>query len=168
MASKRTAAMASQGQPRQTRRKLAALVAAAAPVMRRFKHGFRWSATTVEPYRLGADAAGEFRGAARQVLVGKHGERVKFHVRYFELQPGGFTSLERHHHCHVVIAATGRGRVRVARRRYWMKPFDTIYIGPNRPHQLHAAGRERFGFFCIVDARRDRPRPVPHQPGRAR
>lgn len=114
----------------------------------------------MEPYKLSTHRGGEFRGALRQVLVGRGGERVRFHVRYFELEPGGFTSLERHRHAHVVIAVRGRGRVRVAQTHYSMKRLDTIYIAPNQPHQLAAPGRSPFGFLCIVDARRDRPRPV--------
>ncbi len=95
------------------------------------------------------------------MLVGKRGERVKFHVRYFELEPGGFTSLEWHRHSHVVIGVRGRGSVRVGGRRYALRPLDTIYIAPNQAHQLRAIGKSPFGFFCIVDARRDLPRPVP-------
>ncbi|MGO9605037.1 MAG: hypothetical protein ACLQAT_16900 [Candidatus Binataceae bacterium] len=38
--------------------------------------------------------------------------------------------------------------------------MDTIYIAPDRAHQLIAIGNEPLGFFCIVDAKRDRPRPV--------
>ena len=132
----------------------------AAPVMRRFKQGFRWRNVALEPYKLSANTSGEFRGASRQVIVGKLGERVKFHLRYFELEPQGFTSLERHRHSHVVIGVRGHGRVRVGARSYTLRPMDTIYIPPEQPHQLRAAGSESFGFFCIVDAERDRPRPV--------
>jgi quercetin dioxygenase-like cupin family protein len=131
-----------------------------APVLRKFRPGFRWDGVALEPYKLGAHRGGEFCGASRQVLVGKRGERARFHVRYFEIEPRGFTSLERHHHCHVVIGARGVGRVRVGERDYRLRPMDTIYIAPDQPHQLRAIGRARFGFFCIVDARRDHPRPV--------
>ena len=132
----------------------------APPTLRAFKRGFRWDGVELEPYKLSAHRGGEFRGASRQVLVGKGGERVKFHLRYFEIEPGGFTSLERHRHSHVVIGARGRGLVRVGNAQYQLRPMDTIYIGPDQPHQLTAKGRASFGFFCIVDARRDRPRPV--------
>lgn len=114
----------------------------------------------LEPYKLRTHRGGEFRGASRQVLIGRRGERVRFHVRYFELAPGGFTSLERHRHSHVVIAMRGRGRARVGSEHYGLRPLDAIYIAPDQPHQLAAAGRSPFGFLCIVDARRDRPRPV--------
>ncbi len=131
-----------------------------APVMRRFKRGFRWSGVPLEPYKVQTHRGGEFRGASRQVIVGARGERVRFHLRYFELEPGGLTSLERHRHSHVVIGVRGSGVVRVGGDEYKLRPFDTIYIGPDRAHQLRASRQGRFGFFCIVDARRDRPRPV--------
>ena len=131
-----------------------------APVIRRFKRSFRWNGIELEPYKLAAHRGGEFRGASRQVLIGKLGEQVKFHVRYFELEASGFTSLERHHHAHVVIGVRGRGSVQVANRKFELGPMDMIYIAPDQAHQLRASGREPFGFFCIVDAKRDRPRPV--------
>jgi ribulose-bisphosphate carboxylase large chain len=130
------------------------------PVVRRFRRDFRWDGIELEPYKLAAHRGGDFRGASRQVIVGARGERVKFHLRYFELEPGGFTSLERHRHPHVVIGVRGRGRVRVENGSFLLKPNDTAYIGPNRAHQLRAVGKTPFGFFCIVDAKRDRPRPV--------
>jgi ribulose-bisphosphate carboxylase large chain len=130
------------------------------PVLRRFRPQFRWEHTELEPYKVAAHANGEFAGASRQVLVGKRGEQVAFHVRYFELEPGGCTSLEHHRHAHVVIGVRGRGLVRVGEKKFTLAPMDTIYIGPEQAHQLRATGRSRFGFFCIVNARRDRPRPV--------
>jgi S-methyl-1-thioxylulose 5-phosphate methylthiotransferase len=129
-------------------------------VLRRYRRGFRWNHVELEPYKIATHRGGEFAGASRQVIVGRRGERVKFHLRYFELAPRGFTSLEQHHHSHVVIGVRGRGEVRVGGRRYAIGPLDAIYIGPDRPHQLRAASRGRFGFFCIVDSSRDRPRPV--------
>ena len=134
--------------------------ATATHTLRRVLPNFRWENVGLEPYKTSARQGGEFRGASRQVLIGNNGEPVKFHVRYFELEPGGFTSLERHRHCHVVIGARGRGRVRVDRTRYLVGPMDIIYIAPNEPHQLSTAGRGKFGFFCIVDAGRDKPRSV--------
>ena len=133
---------------------------AAAPVIRKFKSAFRWNNVKLEPYKIAAHREGEFCGASRQVLVGNLGEETGFHLRYFELESGGFTSLERHRPSHVIIGAAGSGHVRVGNSSYRLKQFDTIYIGPNQPHQLRASGGQKFGFFCIVNARRDKPRPV--------
>ncbi len=130
------------------------------PTLRRFKPNFRWEETELEPYKVASGTVGDFRGASRQVLIGKRGEQVAFHVRYFELEPQGFTSLERHRHAHVVIAVRGRGFVRVGDQEYDVSPMDLVYIGPDEPHQLKASADESFGFFCIVNARRDKPRPI--------
>ncbi len=141
----------------------------APPILRRFSPRFRWEHVELEPYKVSAHKGGEFAGASRQVLIGGRGERVAFHLRYFELEGGGYTSLERHRHSHVVVGARGRGLVRVGDETYTLRPMDTIYIGPEQAHQLRAMGRSRFGFFCIVNARRDKPRAVasPSEAGRA-
>ncbi len=130
------------------------------PALKRFRRNFRWEHTEVEPYKIAARGVGEFAGASRQVLIGKRGERVAFHLRYFELEPGGYTSLERHRHAHVVIGVRGRGQVRIGDQEHPLAPHDLIYIGPEQAHQLRGAGRTKFGFFCIVNARRDKPQPV--------
>ena len=129
-------------------------------MLRAFRRNFRWEGVESEPYKFSTHRGGEFCGASRQVLIGANGERVKFHVRYFELEPGGFTSLERHRHSHVMIAVRGRGLARVGSETVRLSPMDTLYIGPDQPHQLSAPGRGKFGFFCIVDAKRDEPRPI--------
>jgi ribulose-bisphosphate carboxylase large chain len=128
-----------------------------APVIRRFRRGYRWDKIELEPYKRDGREGSDFRGASRQVLIGKHGEQVGFHLRYFELEPGGFTTLERHRHSHVVIGVRGRGRIRVGEARYSVAPFDTIYVAPYKQHQLSTIGRSKFGFFCVVNAKRDKP-----------
>lgn len=148
--------------PPGTRKSVPGTLAANAtpPSLIRFRRNFRWEHTELEPYKIAAGGVGEFAGASRQVLIGKRGERVAFHLRYFELEPGGFTSLERHRHAHVVIGVRGRGLVRIGDQEHSLAPHDLIYIGPKQAHQLRGAGRTKFGFFCIVNARRDKPRPV--------
>jgi ribulose-bisphosphate carboxylase large chain len=39
-----------------------------------------------------------------------------------------------------------------------MEYLDTLYIAPEVPHQLTNPYKEPFGFFCIVNAKRDRPK----------
>jgi len=146
--------------PRSKRSRSVSKSASEPIALRRFRRGFRWDAVALEPYKIAAHNGGEFRGASRQMLAGMTGERVGFHVRYFELAPGGYTSLERHRHSHFVIAIRGRGICRLDGEEIVLRPLDAIYIGPNRAHQLIATKRSKFGFLCIVDAKRDKPRPV--------
>ncbi len=126
-----------------------------------FKHkgGCSWKGVRPEIYKKGGP--GDWTRVARHLLVaGFRGEKTKFHLRYFEVSPGGYTSLETHRHEHVVVVIKGRGRVRLGRRLRELGYLDTVYIGPDEPHRLLNPYGEPFGFFCIVDARRDRPVPL--------
>ena len=91
---------------------------------------------------------------------GSGGAPINFDVRYFELAPGGRTNFEQHRHAHVVIGLRGSGRVRLGRRWVRLRRHDTCYVAPETPHELHNDRRTPFGFLCIVDAARDRGRPV--------
>ena len=109
----------------------------------------------VEEYKTKSD---DWEGIARQVLIGAGGESTKFHLRYFEIKPGGYSSFETHKHEHVVIGIRGRGKARLGRRVVNINHLDVLYINPDTPHRLYNPYDDPFGFFCIVNARRDRPK----------
>lgn len=116
---------------------------------------FGWSGIEPRDYWPGVP------GASRRVFVGEAGEAAGFHVRYFELPPGESTSLERHLHEHCVIVLRGTGRAVLGEETVELAFGDVVYVSPDHPHQfLHAGGDEPFGFVCVVDSERDRPRPV--------
>ncbi len=123
----------------------------------RHRGNYRWEGVSPEPYKAQSE---DWAAAQRMVFIGQAAEPLDFHLRYFELEPGGFTSLEKHEHAHVVIVVRGKGTV-VAGSACWSVGFlDALYIAPFTPHQLLNTGEEPFGFFCIVDAVRDRPQPL--------
>ena len=121
----------------------------------RHKGDMSWRGVKNEPYKA---AVGGWSGIIRRVLVGGRGESAKFHVRYFEIAPGGNSSLERHRHEHVVICVKGQGVVRTGKARKEMGFMDTVYISPDTVHQLLNPFDTPFGFLCIVNARRDKPK----------
>ncbi len=121
----------------------------------RHKGNMTWKRIADEPYK---PVAGGWSGIIRRVLIGGRGESAKFHVRYFEIAPGGVSSLERHRHEHVVICVKGEGIVRTGRTRRKMRYMDTLYISPDTIHQLRNPYNAPFGFLCIVNAKRDKPR----------
>jgi quercetin dioxygenase-like cupin family protein len=116
-----------------------------------------WSGIREEPYKTKGH---EWSNIVRRVLIGSHGESTKFHVRYFEIATGGCSSLETHRHEHVVICLRGEGIVRTGRKKSKMGFMDTLYISPDTVHQLSNPFDAPFGFLCIVNARRDRPKIV--------
>ena len=122
-----------------------------------FQEGFRWKGVKVERYK---SAGSDWSHIIRQVMIGSCGETTKFHLRYFEIGPGGDSSFETHGHEHVVIGIRGKGKAKLGRRNLDVTFLDVLYIKPHASHRLYNPFDEPFGFFCIVDAKRDRPRPV--------
>lgn len=122
-----------------------------------YKHRgkFRWQGVKAEKYKL---TGGDWSDIVRQTLVGSHGETSKFHVRYFEIAPKGHSSFETHEHEHVVICVRGKGKAMIGKKLYEMNFMDTLYTSPNTPHQLRNPFKSPFGFLCIVNAKRDKPK----------
>ncbi|MGL4552432.1 MAG: cupin domain-containing protein [Gemmataceae bacterium] len=132
-------------------------VTAAGSRVHRLVPGAAHSWTGVPPQEYKA-AAAHHCGVTRSVLVGDAGEKTAFHVRYFEVAPGGFTTRERHAHEHVVFALRGVGVAVLGEAEHELRPGDTLYVAPGEVHQLrNPAADEPFGFLCVVDAVRDRP-----------
>src|SRR2546423_3725892 len=63
----------------------------------RYLEGGRWEAVPATEYKAPAN---HWCGILRTVLIGEGGESTNFDVRYFEIAPGGFSSLESHVHEH--------------------------------------------------------------------
>jgi quercetin dioxygenase-like cupin family protein len=77
------------------------------------------------------DGAATFKDVTRRVLFGEdHVDGME--VRYFEVDAGGHTTLEKHEHTHLV------------------------YVPSWAWHQFRADENETFGFLCLVKVERDR------------
>ena len=111
----------------------------------------RWHDVPVRAY--GPENSGADK-ATRQILIGADENSPNFHMRYFAVQPGGYTSLDQHAHEHGVYILHGRARLRLENSEYELDAGDVVYIPGNEVHQFFASGQEPFGFLCVVAARR--------------
>lgn len=120
---------------------------------------FEWDGVVVEGYRAGKEDLPDqgFRGVTRQTITRGTNEKCDFEVRYFEIEPGGYTRLERHEHVHSVTVLRGRGYALVGADVHLLRGHDHVYIPPMTLHQFVNDGDAAFGFMCVVDAERDRP-----------
>ena len=120
---------------------------------------FTWDGVAVREYKTG-DVP--YRGVTRQTVLGEGAgeEPFTFLTRYFEIEPGGYSTLERHLHPHAVVVIRGTGRVTLGERVFDIAPFDCVYVSPGVAHQFRATGNEPLGFLCTVDRVRDRPEVV--------
>ncbi|MGB8908371.1 MAG: cupin domain-containing protein [Candidatus Cybelea sp.] len=99
-------------------------------------------------------------GVARHTLVGERksnpsepGPRME--LRYFEVQPGAASRLEKHEHEHYVIVRRGLGYAVIGDTATEIGADDVVYVGPLELHQFVNRGDEPFGFYCFVDTCRD-------------
>jgi quercetin dioxygenase-like cupin family protein len=113
----------------------------------------RWDGVEVLEYKRAQD--GPFRDVTRQVLFDD--PLLACQLRYFEVAPGGHTTLERHEHAHAVLIERGRGRCLVGDRIYDVVEHDLVHVPPLTWHQFQAGANDPLGFLCMVNATRDRP-----------
>ncbi|HTN49637.1 MAG TPA: cupin domain-containing protein [Burkholderiaceae bacterium] len=114
---------------------------------------FRWDA--VEVLRYKAEGSAPFKGVTRQVLFSQADQAAE--LRYFEVAPGGYSTLERHQHTHAVLILRGRGTVRIGDQVQPVVERDLVTVDPLVWHQFHAAPDSALGFLCLVAKERDRP-----------
>ncbi len=115
--------------------------------------GYRWEHTETMRYKEAGSAP--FRAITRQVLFHEAGLDCEW--RYFEIAPGGYSTLERHRHAHAVMILRGRGRCLVGDHVHEVAERDLVSIPPLAWHQFRADTGVPLGFLCLVDKERDRP-----------
>ena len=130
------------------------------PLVRRHDGTFHWEGVDVLKYKQ--DGSAPFKDVTRQVLF--ENADLPAQLRYFEVAPGGYTTLERHQHVHAVMVIRGHGECLVGDEAYTINPHDLVSVPPMTWHQFHAAPDEPLGFLCLVASERDRPQlPAEHE-----
>jgi quercetin dioxygenase-like cupin family protein len=130
------------------------------PPVHRKARNYRWDGVAVQPYK--EDTRALFKAITRQVLFSDPQQGSE--LRYFEVAPGGHSTLERHDHTHNVLILRGRGHCLVGREVREVATHDLIAVPPMTWHQFRATGDEPLGFLCMVNAERDKPQlPTPEE-----
>jgi len=122
-------------------------------MIHRQAEGYRWEGVQALPYK--EDDRALFKSVTRQVLFADpelYGE-----LRYFEVAPGGYSTLERHQHMHAVMILRGRGHCLVGEEVRPVETRDLVTVPAMTWHQFRATRGEPLGFLCMVNATRDKP-----------
>ena len=123
------------------------------PLVRKHSGDYHWQGVDVLRYKQ--DGTAPFRDVTRQVLFDSADPPAQ--LRYFEVAPGGYTTLERHEHVHSVMVIRGSGQCLVGDKAYALSTNDLVSVPPMTWHQFRAGEGEPLGFLCLVASTRDRP-----------
>lgn len=117
---------------------------------------YEWKSVERRDYK---DDRSCYKGVHRYALLGEEEDEqgLNFQTRYFEVEEGGYTSLEFHRHPHSVVIIRGSGSMILGNEIHELGLHDVIYISSDTLHQFHADCGEALGFICTVDRYRDRP-----------
>jgi len=124
------------------------------PLFRSAQANFRWDGVAHLPYKQ--DGSAPFKDISRQVLF--HEDSLGCELRYFEMDAGGYSTLEQHEHTHGVMILRGAGECLLGDEVRAVRAFDLITIPAWTWHQFKASAQEPLGFLCMVNVTRDRPR----------
>jgi S-methyl-1-thioxylulose 5-phosphate methylthiotransferase len=113
-----------------------------------------WEQVAVHAYKQ--EAGVPFKDITRRLLFSS--PALGCELRYFEMAPGGYSTLERHEHVHAVLILRGRGQCLVGNEVRAIETNDLVYIPALTWHQFRATEAEPLGFLCMVNATRDKPR----------
>jgi quercetin dioxygenase-like cupin family protein len=108
---------------------------------------FKWENVQIREY------GEEFAGVTRQVFIGPDENSNNFHMRYFRLEPGKHSNLERHPHEHGVLILHGHAKVQLNEEFFEVNPNDAIFISGNDLHQFVVTGDQPLGFLCVIIAK---------------
>ncbi|MGE0479748.1 MAG: cupin domain-containing protein [Phycisphaerae bacterium] len=94
-------------------------------------------------------------GAKMRMLVGPADGARAFHMRHFEVAPGGYTPHHQHDYEHEILILKGAGTAQSEQGERAFRAGDVIWVPPNEMHQFRNTGAEPLEFICLIPAPRD-------------
>lgn len=83
-------------------------------------------------------------------LISEKDGAPHFAMRYFEVQPGGYTPYHKHSWEHEVFLLKGEGNLVGEGETHIIKEGDAIFVPGEENHQFKNASDETMTFLCMV------------------
>lgn len=91
-------------------------------------------------------------GAQMRMLVGPDEDARNFHMRHFEVEPGGYTPHHKHDYEHEILILKGEGVAQSEQGEKRICAGDVIWVPPNEMHQFRNTGKSPLEFICLIPA----------------
>ena len=92
-------------------------------------------------------------GVRMRMLIGRGDGARRFHMRHFEVQPGGHTPLHTHPQEHEVFIVEGRGTFVYEGQEHEFDAEHVIFVPPNKEHRFMNTGDSLLRMLCIIPTR---------------
>lgn len=95
------------------------------------------------------------RETKMRMLIGPQDGAKTFHMRHFEVAPGGCTPHHQHDYEHEILILRGRGVAVSEQGERSLEAGDVVWVPANEPHQFRNIGTQPLEFICLIPAPRD-------------
>ena len=95
------------------------------------------------------------RGVKMRMLAGPKDEVDNFHMRHFEVEPGGHSPHHSHPYEHEILILKGSGVAKSAQGDRPFKGGDVIVVPASEKHQFVNSGPDALTFICLIPAPQD-------------
>lgn len=120
--------------------------------LKKARGNYTWEHVDVLAYK---EDESPFKSVTRQVLS-KGAYDLPVELRYFEVGVGGYSTLERHRHTHIVMIYRGKGHCLLGDKVLLVEAGDVLTVPSMMWHQFKADMKDCLGFLCLVDRDRDK------------
>ncbi|MCA9243055.1 MAG: cupin domain-containing protein [Phycisphaerales bacterium] len=94
-------------------------------------------------------------GAKMRMLIGPAENARNFHMRHFEVEPGGYTPKHHHDYEHEIVVLRGAGVAHSPQGERKFSAGDVIWVPANEEHQFRNEGSTPLEFICLIPAPQD-------------
>ncbi len=94
-------------------------------------------------------------GAKMRMLIGPDEQASNFHMRHFEVEPGGHTPHHQHDYEHEIVVLKGSGVAKSEQGERGFSAGDVIFVPANEMHQFLNPGSDPLEFICLIPAPQD-------------
>ena len=91
-------------------------------------------------------------GAKMRMLIGPNEGARCFHMRHFEVEPGGNTPHHQHDYEHEILVLKGEGMAVSGNENRPFQAGDVIFVPAKEVHQFRNTGSKPCELLCLIPA----------------
>jgi quercetin dioxygenase-like cupin family protein len=90
------------------------------------------------------------RGVDFRPLLAENVDPPNFHLRLFDIAPGGNTPKHQHSWEHEVYVVSGTGKISLSDKDVPLREGDAVFVEPNEIHQFVNDSEQAMRMICVI------------------